>query len=151
MQNNDGGEVRKLPLRTHLKRGFESLMVLSGLAGGGAFVGFYAAQQLERTNHLAEITRLQASHKVAIDAVLGQAQMCVATARQATGSAVEATAAVNEAADKAAEAASKADKAAKKAAVVASKATPPPAASVQPEVVNREIRKANEKLREQGR
>jgi hypothetical protein len=150
MQNNEG-EVRKTPMRTHLRRGFESVMVLCGLAGGGAFLGYYAAVQIERTNHLAELDRLQKANKVALDAVLGQAQMCVNTARQATGSAVEATAAVNEAADKAAEAASKADKAAKKAAVVAAKASPPPAASVQPEVVNREIRKANEKLREHSR
>lgn len=144
---------------TICKRFFETIMVLTGLVGGGAALGYYACQQTERANHLEEIARLQEANKVAMEYLLKQAESATKTAGQAAtsanaavGTAAATTAAVAEVVEKVDKAADKADKAAK---VAAAKAKPvvivppsPPTAAVQADVVNREIRKANEKIKE---
>lgn len=135
---------------SHLRLTVESLLVVGGLAGGGATLGFYAATQIERTAHIAEIDRLQAANKIAMDAVISKVERATESAATATASAADAAATIGDVADKVDAAASKADKAAKlaaaKAAVVKSPAPPPAAA--QPDVVNLEIRRANERMKE---
>lgn len=147
--------VKRLP--RPIRHVFNACVVIGGLAGGGAVLGFSAATWFDRAAHVAEIERLQAAHKVALDVVLPQAEACTRNAASATANATAAVSAagdvvdkVDAAADKADKAAVKADKAARAAAVRAITA-PVPSVAVQPEIVNREIRRANERLKEHGK
>lgn len=148
MQNRDPSP--KSVFWGRLRRTIETLLVVGGLAGGGATLGFYAATQIERTAHIAEIDRLQAANKIAMDAVLRQVERATESAATASASAADAAATIGDVADKVDAAASKADKAAKLAAAkaVVAKAPAPPPAAVQPDVVNLEIRRANERIKE---
>lgn len=140
---------RKSVFWGHLRRTVESLLVVGGLAGGGATLGFYAATQIERTAHTAEIERMQAANKIAMDAVLSKVALVTERAATASASAADAAATIGDVADKVDAAANKADKAAKLAAAkVAVKAPILPPAAVQPDVVNSEIRRANERMKE---
>jgi hypothetical protein len=128
--------------------------VLAGaLLGGTISAAYYrdALQQERETNRGMFVdltTKLDAIGK-RLD---GTANTQAATA----GKLQDATTAVTEVADKVDAAAEKADKVAKAVVVQAAKvakAMPPPPApapAVQPDVVNREIRKANEKLKERA-
>jgi hypothetical protein len=135
-----------------IRRAFESLMVLGGLAGGGMALGYYAAVQVERASHVQEIARLQAAYGVTIEALTKRLD---ATADRTAKAATKVDAAANtvgDVVDKVDAAASKADRAARAAVTTAAKAaavtkqTPAPSVAVQPEVVNREIRRANERI-----
>lgn len=132
-----------------LRRFGESVLVVIGMAGGSAALGYYAATQIERTAHAVEIERLQAANKVAMDAVLKNVEKATANAATATASAASATAAIGDVAEKVDKAANKADQAARIAAAKAANPTvKPPTVAVQPEVVNQEIRRANDRLKE---
>jgi hypothetical protein len=127
--------------------------VLAGaLLGGTLSAAYYrdALQQERETNRGMFIdltTKLDS---------IGKRLDGTATAQEATaGKLQDTTTAVTEVADKVDAAAEKADKVAKAVIVQAAKVAktipaPAPPAAVQPEVVNREIRKANEKLKERA-
>lgn len=133
----------------HFRRTCESILVVLGMAGGGAALGFYAATQIERTAHTAEIERLQAANKIAMDAVLRNVEKATASAATATASAADAAVAIGDVAEKVDKAANKAEVAARIAAAkAATPALKPPVVAVQPEVVNQEIRRANDRLKE---
>lgn len=130
-----------------LRNIFNACAVIGGLVGGGVSIGYFIGVQQQKKDSLAEIDRLMHVWGIRID----RASAAVEDAATAASNAAEA---VGEVAGRVDAAADKADKAAKAAVVQAAKvaksAPPAPPAAVQPEVVNREIRKANEKLKERG-
>jgi len=124
---------------------FNACVVIGGLVGGGVSIGYFIGVQQQKQDSLAEIDRLQHAWGLRI----GKASAAVEDAATAASNAAEV---VGEVAGRVDAAATKADKAAKAAVVQAAKVAksmpPAPPAAVQPEVVNREIRRANEKLKE---
>jgi hypothetical protein len=136
------------------RRNIETLAIVSCLFLGGVGTGFvWATRNAEaqvtqmRGDHIRELERLSKSHEFAISALskgVAKAADSVAVASEQASAAAEA---VGDVAGKVDAAATKADKAARLAASKASAKAPPPAA-VQPEVVNQEIRRANERIKE---
>jgi methyl-accepting chemotaxis protein len=106
---------------------------------------------VERANHLEEVGRLTLAYNKSIEALQGRVERTAGTQAVTADKLKDAAAAVVEVVDKVDAAAVKADKAASTAAQQAAKVAKvlpatPPATTVQPEVVNREIRRANERL-----
>lgn len=126
-----------------LRHIFNACVVIGGLVGGGVSIGYFVGIEQQKRASLEEIERLQKAYGQRID----RASDAVVDAAGATKDAAEA---VGEIAGRVDAAASKADKAARLAAARTQGGAERPAA-VQPEVVNREIRRANERLKETAR
>lgn len=137
--------------------------VLAGaLLGGTISAAYYrdALQQERETNRgmFVDLTAKMDDITKSLEAITGRVDGTASTQAATAGKLEDATTAVNEVVDKVDAAAEKADKVAKAVIVQAAKvakALPAPAAqappaAVQPEVVNREIRRANEKLKERA-
>jgi hypothetical protein len=129
------------------------LLVAGALIGATLTSAYYRdTLQQEREVNRGMFVDLTTKLDVVAKRLDGTANTQAATA----GKLQDATTAVTEVVDKVDAAAEKADKVAKAVIVQAAKvakAIPPPATAppaVQPEVVNREIRKANEKLKERA-
>lgn len=124
-------------------------LMLAGALLGAALTSAYYRDSLERES---VVNRgMYVALTVKMDVIAKRLDGTASTQAAAAGQLKETTTAVNEVVDKVDAAADKADKVAKAVIVQAAKvakAAPQPAPAVQPEVVNREIRMANEKLKE---
>jgi hypothetical protein len=140
---------------------FKAMLAVAGFVLAGALLGsaLTSAYYRDTLTQEREVTRvmfvdLSKQLKDMADRIDGTAH----TQAVAVNKLQDATTTVNEVVDKVDLAATKADKAAKAAVAQAAKVAkevvkaqppaPPQTATVQPDVVNREIRKANEKLKE---
>jgi len=129
------------------------LFALAGILVAGALLGgtIVAAHYREALQQEREVNRGMFAELAEKLEVLGKRIDGTATTQAETADKLQdATTTVSDVVEKVDLAAAKADKAAKAAAAKVAKAAPatPPPAAVQPDVVNREIRKANEKLKE---
>lgn len=137
-----------------------ALLVLAGALIGVTLTSVYyrdTLQQEREVNRLmfVDLTKTMDSISEKMDGIAKRLDGTASTQAATAGKLQDTTTAVTEVVDKVDAAADKADKVAKAVIVQAAKvakAIPPPAppAAVQPEVVNREIRKANEKLKERA-
>jgi hypothetical protein len=134
----------------------KALFALAGILFAGALLGVAVASAYYRENlqREREVTRVMFVDLAAkMDAISKRVETTTTTQADAANKLQDATTTVNEVVDKVDLAAAKADKAAKAAIVQAAKVAKvlpptPQAPAVQSDVVNREIRKANEKLKE---
>jgi len=139
----------------HIKAmGALALLVLAGLLFGSAATSAYYRDALERERLVNR--GMFVNLTVKMDAITQRLDGAASTQAATAGKLNETTTAVNEVVDKVDAAADKADKVAKAVIVQAAKvakAIPAaqPAPAVQPEVINREIRKANERIKEKAR
>ncbi|SDX12093.1 hypothetical protein SAMN05518669_103338 [Variovorax sp. YR634] len=136
----------------HIKATFAlALLVLAGALIGTTLTSAYYRETLQQEREVNRGMFVDLAGKM--DQITKRLDGTASTQAVTAGKLQDTTTAVTEVADKVDAAAEKADKVAKAVIVQAAKvakaipALPPPVA-VQPEVVNREIRKANEKLKE---
>lgn len=135
-------------------------VVAGALLGGALSAAYYrdALRQEREVNRVMFVNLTTKTNDItkSLDAITQRLDGAATTQATTAGTLKDTTTAVNEVVDKVDAAADKADKVAKAVIVQAAKvakAIPPaqPAPAVQPEVVNREIRKANEKLKERAK
>ncbi|SFO51680.1 hypothetical protein SAMN05216567_10141 [Variovorax sp. OK605] len=134
-----------------VRRVVESLIVISGLIGGGIAIGYYAGVQQERQARLEEIARLQESYQTALGALSGKTERSAAKVADAAASVSSAAEAVAEVAGKADSAAATAKTAARTAASAAVTAQSVSAAQEQERrAVNSAVTKANARIQERA-
>lgn len=137
--------------------------VLAGALLGGTISAAYYRDALQQEREVNRVMFIDLTAKTdditkSLGVITQRLDGAANTQATTAGKLKETTTAVNEVVDKVDAAADKADKVAKAVIVQAAKvaksmpptAPQPPPAAVQPEVVNREIRKANEKLKERA-
>lgn len=139
-----------------------ALLLVAGALIGVTIASSYYRDTLQQEREVNRIMFVDLTAKTdditkSLDAITRRLDGTASTQAATAGKLEDATTAVNEVVDKVDAAAEKADKVAKAVIVQAAKvaksmppAAPQPPAAVQPEVVNREIRKANEKLKERA-
>lgn len=135
--------IKRLP--RSFRHVFNACVVIGGLVGGGASIGYFLGVQQQRKDSLEEIARLQQAYGQRIDRAAGAvADAAVATTNAAVATTTAAEA-VGEAADQVGTAAKTATSAAitAKAAAKATAVVPAPAPAT---TVNNTIKRANERL-----
>jgi hypothetical protein len=136
----------------HIKAMFAlALLVLAGALIGVTLTSAYYRETLQQEREVNRGMFVDLAGKM--DEITKRLDGTASTQAATAGRLQDTTRAVNDAVDKVDVAADKADKVAKAVIVQAAKVAkaipaPPSPVAVQPEVVNREIRKANEKLKE---
>ena len=146
----------------HIKAMFAlALLVIAGALIGATITSAYYRDTLQQEREVNRGMFVDLALKMdgiaeRLDQITSRLDGTASTQAATAGRLKDATTAVTEVVDKVDAAADKADKVAKAVIVQAAKvakaipAAPPPPAVVQPDVVNREIRRANEKLKERS-
>lgn len=137
-QHTDHSRPRRW--RRVVRDALTGLFVFCGLAGGGASVGYFVGVYQARADHLAELERLQQSHKAALEAITGQVREAATTVTEAASTVTDVASTVDAAVQRADGAAAAAKSAAQNANKAASRPIVPSA------TVNQEIREANKRI-----